>query len=247
MAKLAKPLAALALLFSLTTSAHAEKLTIAVAANFKHTMDELVAQFEADTGHQVTVATGSTGGLYTQILHGAPYDLFFAADAERPQLLEQRQLIEPNSRFTYAIGILTLWQPQQEPSLALLTDWSKKVSIANPKTAPYGEAAAQVLTKLGLFQQYQRRLVKGNNIVQAYQYVDSGNVELGFVSLSQLTAAGVREHYYVIPQQYYHPIEQQAVVLKRSNQLALATQFAHFVQQNKATVIAAGYRLPEGN
>ncbi|WP_284347701.1 molybdate ABC transporter substrate-binding protein [Paraferrimonas sedimenticola] len=215
-----------------------------MAANFKHTLEVLAEDFEKQTGHTINIATGSTGALYNQIVHGAPYDLFFAADTERPERLEREGLIAPGSRFSYAVGVLTLWRPQQTPQLSMLRNWGKKVAIANPKTAPYGVAAEQVLSAMKLDKDYRRRLVKGNNIVQTYQYVESRNVEMGFVSLSQLRAAGVDHNYVEVPQRYYDPIVQQAVQLKTSQQPELAKQFAQFVQGNTHIIADAGYRTP---
>ncbi|TKB56179.1 molybdate ABC transporter substrate-binding protein [Ferrimonas aestuarii] len=231
------------LLLLLPLFAQGAELRVAVASNFAHTLEQIVTAYESDTGHRVRVSTGSTGALYTQIQHGAPYDLFFAADVERPKLLEQNDKIVAGSRTTYAIGQLALWQRQGKPSSESLIHWQNKLAIANPRIAPYGYAADQVLTALKIKQQFHGRLVTGANILQAYQYVDSGNVDAGLVALSQLKAANIpAEQYWLVPHKLYHPLEQQAVVLKRSSHPKLAQEFLDYIEQQQQLLSSAGYQ-----
>ena len=170
---------------------HAEDVLVAVATNFTSCLKELVVGFEQKTKHHVVVSPGSTGKLYAQITNGAPFDVFLAADVRRPQLLEKEGLAVKGSRFTYAIGRLTLWSAH--PSLVngdgaeiLLAQPFRYLAIANPKTAPYGAAARQTLEALDLWDKVQPYIVQGENIGQTFQFVASGNAELGFVALSQV-------------------------------------------------------------
>ena len=169
----------------------AEEVRIAVAANFLATLNEIVTTFEQDTGHVAVVSSGSSGRLYAQIKNGAPFDVFFSADVTRPKLLEEEGLAVQGSRFTYAVGQLTLWSPgptmiEGNGKAMLLSDDVEHVAIANPKTAPYGAAAKEVLQALGLWEPIQDRLVRGENIGQTFHFVFSKNAQLGFVALSQV-------------------------------------------------------------
>lgn len=210
----------LAGLLSLSVPGHADETRVAVATNFIEVMRELAADFERETGHEVTLSSGATGKLYAQIKNGAPFDLFLAADDRRPELLEQEGVALPGSRFTYALGELVLWSPQPD-----LIDGGPEVlkaapfdylSIANPKTAPYGRAAQQTLERLGLWAKLEGRLVRGENIGQAYQYVHSGNATLGFVAKSQVYRGGkyAAGSHWPVPAELYEPIVQQAVQLQ---------------------------------
>ncbi len=235
---------AVALMMAASFHVAADELKVAVAANFAHTLTQVAERFEAETGHRVRISSGATGALYTQIQHGAPFDLFLAADSRRPQLLEKEQKILPGSRVTYAIGQLAYWQRQGDPSEQSLTQWHKKLAIANPRLAPYGAAAQQVLSRLDLVKQFKGKLVTGSNILQAYQYVDSGNVQAGLVALSQLRSAGVdASHYWVVPEHYYAPLEQQAVVLKRTANPRLAQQLLDYLTQQQQLLTEAGYQV----
>lgn len=198
---------------------NAETLRVAVASNFKTTLEALVEDFEASSEHPVILASGSTGKHYAQILNGAPFDLFFAADVRRPRLLEQQKRSAPGSRFTYAIGKLVLWSPEagyvDDQGRVLETGTFRRLAIANPRLAPYGLAAKQVLQQRGLYQKLQSRLVRGENIAQTFQFVATGNAQLGFVALSQLEGSGLAQQgsLWTIPESLYDPIEQQAVML----------------------------------
>ncbi|WP_455221340.1 molybdate ABC transporter substrate-binding protein [Kaarinaea lacus] len=235
------------LFFSQTSSA--DEIRIAVAANFTNTLETLANRFEQKTGHQIILATGSTGKHYAQIINGAPFDVFFAADVERPTLLEDKGLIVPGSRFTYAIGRLVLWSPSQNyvdtNGEILVNGDYQHLAIANPKLAPYGKAAQQVLEKQGLWQQLQTRMVRGENIGQTFQFVKSGNAQLGFVALSQVKQAEqqLQGSYWLIDQSVYDKIEQQVVTLKDS---PATRAFKQYIQNQEARAIIqqSGYDVP---
>jgi molybdate transport system substrate-binding protein len=217
-------------------------LRIAVAANFAPTLESLLNDFPNKDGIKVQIISAATGTLYQQIKHGAPFDLFLAADNIRPKKLEQEQLIVPNSRKTYAFGRLALWSAtKQLKSLKHLNSFSGYLAIANPNTAPYGKAAQQVLKHLSLWSQLEKRLVTGININQTFQQVRSQAVPLGIVALSQLKTNqldGV-----VIPAEYYQPIAQQLVVLKASKQINNAQQISDYLLQRttQASLPQLGY------
>ncbi|WFB34548.1 molybdate ABC transporter substrate-binding protein [Kiritimatiellota bacterium B12222] len=229
---------------------HAQDLQIAVASNFASTLRDLVNLFELNSSYEVGISPGSTGKLYAQILNGAPYDLFFAADSKRPQLLEEQGISLPHRRFTYATGQLVLWSPDSEvvdTSGAILSKGDfNHLSIANPKLAPYGLAAKEVLQNLSLWDELQPKLVRGANIGQTAQVVHSGAAELGFIALSQIQIPGqqIQGSYWRPPQETYTPIHQQAVVLKHT---PAAEAFIVFLQSEKAQTLirAYGYELPQ--
>ncbi|MEC4679108.1 MAG: molybdate ABC transporter substrate-binding protein, partial [Nitrospirota bacterium] len=178
--------ALLAFFHILLTTASAEEVRVAVAANFRAALSEIVKLFERDTRHTVLVSSGSSGKFYAQINHGAPFDVFFSADVARPQLMEEEGLAVPGSRFTYAIGRLTLWSPDPNlikgEGLTVLSNGPfEHLAMANPKTAPYGAAAKHILEALGLWNHIKGRIVQGENIGQAFHFVYSQNAQLGFV------------------------------------------------------------------
>ncbi|WJW76542.1 molybdate ABC transporter substrate-binding protein [Thiohalobacter sp. IOR34] len=211
----------------------AETLQVAVAANFAAALRALAERFHADSGHQLLLAVGSTGKQYAQIRHGAPFDLFFAADRRRPRLLEEAGLALPGSRFTYAVGRLALWSPDParvdgEGQVLERGDF-RHLAIANPRLAPYGLAASQVLRLRDLWARLLPKLVYGENIAQTFQFVASGNAELGFVAWSQLKRPGVAipGSWWLVPAVLHSPIEQQAVQLTDS---PAAADFLRFVK-----------------
>lgn len=237
------------LLIAVTQPLHAAEIKVAVASNFSRTMTVISQQFEKSSGHKVKLIVGSTGKHYSQIHHGAPFDLFFAADSERPQRLEKEGLAIPGSRFTYAIGKVVLWSPDKDlidsQGKVLEQDSIRYLAIANPKLAPYGIAARQILQQRGLWQRYRGRLVRGENIAQAYQFVKSGNAALGFVAYSQLKGdTAINGSYWVAPQSLYTPIEQQAVLLKDS---PAARAFMTFMRipETISLIKNHGYELAE--
>ncbi|WP_417614645.1 molybdate ABC transporter substrate-binding protein [Oceanisphaera sp.] len=198
----------------------ADEVRVAVAANFIDVIKTLGDRFAEQSGHKVLVSSGSTGKLYAQIKNGAPYDVFLAADEERPTLLDEEGIAIADTRFTYALGTLVLWSPQQQlidEELAVLEEQRfNHLAIANPRTAPYGRAAQQTLGKLGYWDAVQPKLVRGENIGQAYQYVYSENAQLGFVAKSQVFSNGRLKggSYWQVPEDMHDPIAQQAVLLK---------------------------------
>ena len=220
-----------------TRLAAADEIRVAVAANFAATMEVLVRQFEASTGHKVLVSSGSTGGHYAQIKNGAPFEAFFAADVRRPKLLEEEGVAIPGSRFTYAVGRVALWSRQpglvDSSGRVLETGDFRHLAIASPNLAPYGAAAREVLVHRGLWDRLQGRLVQGQDIGQTFSFVYSGNAELGFVAYSQLSRPGasIEGSYWLVPQNLHSPIEQQAVLLK---DVPVARQFLDFVKSDDA-------------
>lgn len=216
-----RPFAALLLAALVHHAASAAEATVAVAANFAEPIKAIAAVLEKTTGHTLRISLGPTGGLYTQIKNGAPFDVFLAADAERPALLEKEGLAQAGSRFTYAVGKLVLWSARpgrvDDQGAVLKAANLGKVAVANPKTAPYGTAALEAMEKLGLQAALAPKLVQGESIGQTFNFVKTGNADLGFVAMAQVLEGGkLREgSMWVLPQSLYSPIRQDAVVLKR--------------------------------
>ncbi len=227
----------------------AEEVRIAVASNFAPAMKELAEAYRQETGREVRPVFGSTGKLFAQIVNGAPYAAFLAADARRPRLLEEQGQAVPGTRFTYALGTLVLWSPDAARSLGESSlgrdDDFRFLAIANPKLAPYGAAARQVLEAMGVWDRLQPKIVRGENIAQAYQYVASGNAELGFVALSQLEAPGRSGEgsRWMVPGELHDPIAQQAVLLREDS---IAREFLNYLKgaEARAAVASHGYGLP---
>jgi len=198
----------------------ADELVIAAATNFSGAARAIAARFEEQTGHRALLVFGSSGKLYAQIRNGAPFDVFFSADATRPELLERQGMAVPGSRMTYAEGRLVLWSAREnyvDPRGRVLHSGDFRfVAMANPKLAPYGRAAEQVLHGLRLWDTLQGRIVRGENIGQAFQFVMSGNAALGFVARSQLgnPDVSIGGSLWEVPHSLYDPIEQQLVLLK---------------------------------
>jgi len=235
-------------------TAPAETL-IAVAANFSSAMKPLVDRFTARTGHRVTVGIGGTGSLFAQIVNGAPYEILLAADSERPRRLEADGEAVPGRRFTYAIGRLALWRPLAPGTAAsapvrdasILTSGSfRHLAVADPTTAPYGRAASQALERLGVADLLADRIVRGQNVGQAYQFVAGGAAELGLVALSQVVDEDPAT-YWILTDDLYDPIEQQAVLLRPGRGNPAAVAFLEFLTSDEARRILVdfGYALPE--
>ena len=218
----------------------ADEVRIAVATSFAATMDALIERFQQLSEHRVVASFGSTGSQYAQIRSGAPYDAFFAADDERPRLLEEQGLIVPGSRFRYAMGRLALWSPLpgyvDEDGRVLEAGTFRFLAIANPDLAPYGAAARDVLVARGLWNDLQSRIVRGQDIGQAYQFVATGNAELGFVAWAQLARQEpkIPGSYWLVPDSLHEPIAQEAVLLKDTPGVRA---FAAFVQGPEAREI----------
>lgn len=229
------------------SAAQADEVQVAVAANFTAPIQAIAADFEKDTGHKVIAAYGATGQFYTQIKNGAPFEVFLAADDSTPQKLEKEGDIVPGSRFTYAIGTLALWSAKEgyvdDKGEVLKKNDYKHLSIANPKTAPYGLAATQVLAKEGLTEKVKAKLVEGQNITQAYQFISTGNAELGFVALSQIYKDGkvTEGSAWIIPESLHDPIKQDAVILKKGENNPAAKALADYLKSPKATEIIKSY------
>ena len=233
-------------LFFVAGSVTADEVGVAVAANFTDAARDLVPLFEQATGHTVKVSFGSTGKLYAQIEHGAPFEVFLAADSKRPKKAEAQGLAIEGTRFTYAIGKLALWNPKsdvfKDPEAYLKEGGFARAAIANPKTAPYGLAAQQVMEQLGIWTVLQSKLVRGDSIAQTFQFVATENAEVGFVALSQVSAWKAGEgSVWEIPQSYYAPIEQQAVLLKKGNNKPAAKAFLNFLKSKAARTVIRGY------
>ena len=239
------------LLMLLSFGARANEITVAVAANFAVTAGQIGAEFHRQTGNDVQVSTGSSGKLYAQITHGAPYDVFLSADVERAQHLEQDGLAVSGSRFTYARGQLVLWSARLEKVDAgvLRSAQFAHLAVANPRIAPYGAAAFDVLNRLHVSPAVRARLVYGEDIGQTFQLAASGAADLAFVALSQLRSGQVTGAYWLIPPSLYRPIEQQAVLLGRAKDNVAARAFLEFLRGPTARAIMtrSGYLAPENS
>ena len=236
----------------------AEIITVAVASNFILPIKALVEEFEKASNHRVNLAFGSSGKLYAQILNGAPYHLFFSADQIKPQTLESDGLVVESTRYTYALGKLALLKSpylgeKDTPEELLLGGDFSRLAIANPRVAPYGQASLEVLAAMNVPEPAQGQIVRGENISQAYQFVSSGNVELGFVALSQLTKEfagnsdqkGGPNSYWIVSEELYSPIRQDMVILKSAENSPAARSFYEWIKSDKAQMMiqSFGYGL----
>lgn len=225
----------------------AGEILVATASNFAPVLRELIADFEARTTEGIALVMSSSGKIYAQIVQGAPYDIFLSADTDKPERLEQAGLVVPGSRFTYARGSLVLWSANPDlltNSLQSLIDGGfTKIALANSKLAPYGQAAEEVLAALGLLDSTRHKWVRGDNVAQAYQFIDSGSVPLGFVAKSQIWQEGrlKKGSVWYIPSSYYSAIKQDAVVLKQSKNQKLAAKFMAFLASERTRKILTNY------
>ncbi len=232
---------------SVAASAVAGEVQVAVAANFTAPMQAIARQFEQDTGHKAVAAFGATGQFYAQIKNGAPFDVFLAADDVRPARLEAERQTVPGSRFTYATGSLALWSAQpgyvDGQGAVLKQNAFRHLAIANPKAAPYGLAATQVLDKLGLAAAVKPKIVQGQSIAQTQQFVASGNAELGFVALSQVYKDGQLSagSAWLVPGELHDPIKQDAVILAKGKDNPAAQAFVDYLKSPKAAAIIKSY------
>lgn len=254
-ATIVKTLAALflaALLAAPVRATLAASATVAVAANFTAPMERLAARFAHDTGHTLRLSYGSTGKFYSQIQNGAPFDVLLAADADAPRRLEREGLAVAGSGFTYALGKLALWSARpgfvDARGEVLKRGGFARLAIANPQLAPYGAAARQALTRFGVWTRLEPKLVMGENIAQTWQFVATGNAELGFVALSQLEGPGAapRGSRWLVPQELYAPIRQDAVLLARGRGNPAAAALLAFLKGDAARAVIRdfGYALP---
>ncbi|MDR1063316.1 MAG: molybdate ABC transporter substrate-binding protein [Azoarcus sp.] len=239
--------ATLTLSLGIAQGARAGEVAVAVAANFTAPMQEIVAEFAKDTGHKAVPSFGSTGQFYTQIKNGAPFGVFLAADDTTPAKLEQEGGTVAGSRFTYAIGTLVLWSAQKgfvdDEGIVLEKNNFAHLSIADPVKAPYGTAAVETLKKLGLYERLSAKIVTGNNIAQAHQFISTGNAELGFVALSQVYKAGklTSGSAWIVPAKLYEPILQDAVLLANARDNDAAIALLKYLREPKAAAIIKSY------
>ncbi|NIA56222.1 molybdate ABC transporter substrate-binding protein [Massilia sp. TW-1] len=228
-------------------AAQANDVQVAVAANFTAPMQKIAAAFERDTGHKAVLAFGATGQFYAQIVNGAPFEVLLAADDETPAKLEVEHRTVPGTRFTYATGKLVLWSAQDGyvdgQGQVLKTGDFAHLAIANPKTAPYGAAAVETLHKLRVYERVQGRLVQGENISQAYQFVGTGNAPLGFVALSQVYRDGkfTSGSGWIVPDNLHAPIRQDAVILAKGATNPAAKALEDYLKSDKAKDIIRSY------
>ncbi|VVN87515.1 Molybdate-binding protein ModA [Pseudomonas fluorescens] len=229
------------------SAAQADEVQVAVAANFTAPIQAIAADFEKDTGHKLVAAYGATGQFYAQIKNGAPFDVFLSADDTTPEKLEKEGDTVKGSRFTYAVGTLALWSAKDgyidAKGEVLKKNEYQHLSIANPKAAPYGLAATQVLEKLKLTEATKAKIVEGQNITQAYQFVSTGNAELGFVALSQIYKEGkvTSGSAWIVPASLHDPIKQDAVILSKGKDNAAAKALVEYLKGPKAAAVIKSY------
>ena len=236
-----------AMILTLAGPAAAAEVRVAVASNFKSVLEQLEASFEAATDHDLILSAGSTGKLYAQIVHGAPYDVFLAADRERPaRLIDEGRAEGP--AVTYAVGQLVLWRPDaEEAGPEMLRDGTvKRLAIANPDLAPYGAAAAEVLETVNFYPDTGPKLVRGENIGQTFAFVRTRSADAGFVALSQILVLpeGERSAWWSPPEDSYSPIRQDAVLLSRGPENPAANAFLAYLMSPavQALIRESGYR-----
>ncbi len=240
-------------LLALSLACQANEARIAVASNFLLPLQKLARDYQAQTGGHLRISAASTGKLYAQIVNGAPFDVFLAANAREPRKLEQSGHAVPGSRFTYALGRLALWAPRfsgDEPDWgkALLARPGARIALANPAIAPYGAAAWQALEQRGLLPALKNsQFIRGENVSQAYQHVASGATAMGFVAWSQLVARQDNQvgRHWLIGNQWHAPIRQQAVLLRQAAANPAARRFLSYLTSPRArrTIAAFGYDL----
>lgn len=241
------PLCLAGLMAAAIGTAHADEVQVAVAANFTAPIQAIAADFEKDTGHKLITSFGATGQFYTQIKNGAPFEVFLAADDSTPQKIETEGATVKGSRFTYATGTLALWSAKDnyvDANGKVLSDNQyQHLSIANPKAAPYGLAATQVLAKRGLTDKVKAKLVEGQSISQAYQFVSTGNAELGFVALSQIYKDGkvTGGSAWIVPADMHDPIKQDAVILNKGKDNPAAKALVDYLKGPKAAAVIKSY------
>ena len=231
------------------SNAHAAEVSVAVASNFMAPMQKIAQAFEQDTGHKAVLSFGSTGSFYAQIKNGAPFQVLLAADTQTPLRLEKEGLGVAGSRFTYAVGQLVLWSRQpglvDDKGAVLRSGHFARIALANPKLAPYGTAAVEVMGQMGVLKDIQPKLVQGENIAQTYQFIATGNAQLGFVALSQVMADGkiAPGSGWPVPPGLHAPILQDAILLGkgRDNPAALALLNYLKSEKSRALIRSFGY------
>lgn len=239
------------LVFSMVTNVHAAEIKVAVASNFANVLKEIAVEFQKDTGHQLAITPGATGKFYAQISNGAPFDVFLSADDETPSKLAKEGKAIAATQFTYAIGRLALWSPLPDMvdknADVLKTDKFKFLAIANAKVAPYGQAAVMTMQKLGVLTKLEPRIVQGESISQTYQFVSTGNAQLGFVALSQIVENGKIKSgsAWIVPEEMHDQLKQDAVVLQSCKHISVCQSLLDYLKTEKAKKIMTsyGYRL----
>ena len=231
----------------MSANAQAAEIKVAVASNFANVLKEIAVEFQKDTGHQLAITPGATGKFYAQISNGAPFDVFLSADDETPRKLAQEGKANASSQFTYAIGRLALWSPNPEMvdknADILKTDKFKFIAIANAKVAPYGQAAVQTMQKLGVLAKIEPRVVQGESIAQTYQFVSTGNTQLGFVALSQIFEHGKIKtgSAWIVPEEMHEQLKQDAVILQACKQTSVCQDLMDYLKSDKAKKMMASY------
>ena len=237
----------IATLVSLSLPCQSAEVNAAVAANFAAPMQRIAMAFEQETGHKAILSFGSTGNLYAQIRNGAPFQILLSADSQTPAKLESEGLGLTGSRFTYAVGTLVLWSKQpgfvDEKGDVLRVGKFERIAIANPKLAPYGVAALQTLTQLGVLSSVQPKLVQGENIAQAFQFVATENAQLGLVALSQVMVDGkiAQGSAWIVPSKLHAPIAQDAILLVKGRDNPAALALMRYLQSDRVKVIIRSY------
>jgi len=238
MRKLVKYLSISICFFGFSITYAKEQVTVAVASNFLLPLQQVKQRFELQSGFGVQISSGSTAKLYAQLLHGAPFDIFLAADKVTPEKLLQKNKVVAGTLFQYASGTLVVYSHKQYASemqlrQALMANSSERIAIANPKLAPYGNAAKQVLNELGMYPSNRKNIVFGENVGQAFQFVYSGNVKWGFVSLSQVLSRKSSGSHWILPREWYQPIGQYGVLLNRAESNEVARKFMDYLQSEE--------------
>ena len=251
-------LSKLPILLLFSTLAVAQELTVAAAADLSSALPEIAAQYKTQSGVDVRLSFGSSGNLTTEIQNGAPFDIFFSADEDYPKQLIEKGLAEKESSYRYAVGSLVLWVPNSvhlnPDALGIATLAAtavSKIAIANPQHAPYGRAAEAAIRHFGIYQQVKPKLVLGENVSQAAQFLESGNAQAGLIPLSHALSPAMngKGQYWIVPANTYPPLNQAVVVLTRSKQKEAARKFLAFLRTPEATSLLRryGFTLPTGS
>jgi molybdate transport system substrate-binding protein len=243
-----------ALFFHREALAQKQEIRVAAAADLQFAMADLAQKYEKETGSKLEVTYGSSGNFFSQLQNGAPFDLFFSADIEYPKKLQSAGLAEPGTFFEYAIGHIVIWVPPTSKLAIATLQWTalldpevQKIAIANPEHAPYGRAAVAAMRSAGIYEKVQAKLVLGENISQAAQFVQSGNAQAGIVALSLAVSPAMKDgKRWEIPADSYPPIEQGAIMLKSAQNKDAARAFLEFVKSEpgRATLAKYGFATP---
>jgi molybdate transport system substrate-binding protein len=229
---------------------------VAAAADLQFALKDIANQFEHETGHKVEITFGSSGNFFSQLQNGAPFDIFFSADIDYPKRLQQNNLTEPDSLVQYAVGRLVIWVPPDSKINLIDRKWDalldptvQKIAVANPEHAPYGRAAVDALKRAGIYGKVQTKLVYGENISQAAQFVQSGNAQAGIIALSLAVSPAMKDgQRWGVPVDQYAPVQQAAVILKTAKDKDAARAFLTFVSSDSGhrTLASYGFEIPNG-